>query len=216
MQRTLNIFISISLFLTLQLAATIGQAADTPEIATATFTCAAQWDEHCSDEQTLPIPKGYKLCKHVIAAKEQTGNSFYNVTEVTDHSVSLHYEAKGNLDRYKPKNSYIEIHISLHGVRKNESCDPVPLPVVVEPAIPTPHACACTPLIEAEDANTCLAKGEQSFGKSCDSLHVTVSCVADKTTCREIHRKNCPSNASLDKSKSNKRLYIKNSPYCAR
>ncbi len=182
----------------------------TPEISKAIFTCSAQWDEYCSDQQSVAAPQGYKICEHLVTVSEQQGDSSHEIVDESDQQVSVKFAAKGNLDRYNKQSSYIEIIVRLHGVRNGEPCEKLPEPVVEETPEPTPHACACSPWIYASEAQECLSKG-----KKCEKMQADVHCVTDKTSCRDIQRKTCPNVVGLDQSKSNKRLYITDSPHCA-
>lgn len=200
------------LLIALLLTTSVAFSFTPPEVASGTFSCVAKWDEQCEDSQSVSVPQGYKMCSHKVDVTEQTGDGDYAIVSSDEASLNLTIRAKGNLDRIRQKDSSISIRIALLGVRTDEECDPKP--VVIDPGPPKIHACACAPLLNAENTAKCLKNGEGKYGAICKLDNVEWQCLASKGDCREHHRKTCDATVGIDKSKSNKRLYITDSPFC--
>jgi len=87
-------------------------------------------------------------------------------------------------------------------------------PVVAPANELKPHACACSQWIDADKVFSCLTRGHGRDNASCDSYAATIQCVASKEECHESQVENCPQVMGLNRTTSNKRLFVIDSPYC--
>jgi len=121
----LELFLSAIIFLFLNSVSQAAQDVSSytpPEVATATLSCKAEWNQFCEDQKTIKVPEGHKLCKNTVTAKEQTGDSSYEIVSTDSHGVTVKFHAKGNRDRVKQQGASILLNISLLGVREHVDC----------------------------------------------------------------------------------------------
>jgi len=104
-------------------AATEPAAFVAPEVAVATISCKAEWNQFCEDQKTIHVPDGHKLCKQIVTAKEQTGDSAYEIVSTDNQGVTVKFHAIGNRDRNKQQGASIVLNVSLLGVRENVDCN---------------------------------------------------------------------------------------------
>ena len=125
----------------------------------------------------------------------------------------LDFNAKGNLDPQLKQGSAIKLEVTLRGVRSNQPCDLDELNALM--ALPKrPDACVCARTIHARPLEECLKLGEQAHGTPCTDYYAEFHCTVGKQECQQHQRKTCANISSIDKSKSNTRIYVENSPFC--
>lgn len=182
------------------------------EIASLDYACRTAWNEMCFEQPILKAPAGKRICSYYAEELERSGDGNYRIVSVDPKMLELEISAQGSLNPTNKTSSSMVISITLIGVDEGEECVQE---MVVEETDPV-NACVCTNALDEIDVQWCYASGKSRSGADCDSLFSQAICVGSKKACKDHHRETCPNTASIDLVKSRKRLFIKNSPFCAK
>jgi hypothetical protein len=107
-----------------------------------------------------------------------------------------------------PANEYISL-----ALKAKVTPPPPPKPVTLSAGAKI-NACACSQMIDADKVTRCLTYGQTRDKGSCDTLGASLQCVATKADCRELQKAGCVPILGIDKTNSQQRIYVPDSPYC--